>query len=85
MRYDIEQKKERIERNIKGLREAEEEYKNERRFLTRLKKRGNDFEINRLKHNIDYYKETIEIATKESEEKESEIKKLEEEIKSFRR
>ena len=83
LQYDIEQKKERIERNIKELRKAEEEYKNERRFLTRLKKRGNDFEINRLKHNIDYYKETIEIATKESEEKESEIKKLEEEIKSL--
>ncbi len=83
LRYGIRIKKERIEINIKELRKAEEEYKNERRFLTRLKKRGNDFEINRLKHSMDYYKETIEIATKESEEKESEIKRLEEEIKAL--
>ncbi len=83
LRHGIELRKGIIERNTEELREAENKYKNERKFLTRLKKRGDDFEINRLKRSMDYYKKTIEIATKESGEKESEIKKLEEEIKAL--
>lgn len=83
LQYDIEQKKERIERNIKELREAENKYKNERKFLTRLKKRGNNKGIIEAKYNVDSKKSFIESETKKLEEKELEIKKLEEEIKSL--
>ena len=83
LQYDIKSRKGIIERNTEELREAEEDYKNERKFLTRLKKRGNNKGIIEAKYNVDSKKSFIESETKKLEEKELEIKKLEEEIKSL--
>ena len=52
LRRDIGLKKERIERNKKELRKAEEDYKNERKFLTRLKKRGNNKDYKKSAWNL---------------------------------
>lgn len=83
----IDVEKEPSERNIRHnsecLKKAEEQYKKETSFLTRLKRLGNDASIKHLKSEIKYYKKLIEEETKKLEQIELEIGKLKEEISSL--